>query len=242
MNLYIAGIESHIDVIYKQKPKYVLYSYANKNKKCLEYAKSKHCKEFILDSGAFTFINSGKKVDFQNYAKEYANYVKENNIKNYVELDLYNIIGIEETEKIRELLIDITNKKPIPVFHRELGKDYFHKLIKEFSYIALGGIAIKAIKRSEYKYFNYFIKEAHKNNCKIHGLGLTNQKAMKQFKFDSVDSTTWIRGRFGDIYYFKNGSMKVYKKKNSKLKSSSKANEFCLNQWIKFQRYAELNL
>lgn len=242
MKLYIAGIESHINIVFKEKPKYVLYSYAYQNDKVLKYVKSEHCKEFILDSGAFTFLNKKKEIDFVKYAEEYANYVKENNIKNFIELDLYNIIGIEKTEKIRQMIEEITNKKTIPVFHRSLGIDYFHKLIKEYPYIAIGGLASKDIAKHEYKYLEYFVREAKKTNTKIHGLGLTAQKAMKEYKFDSVDSTTWIRGRYGDIYYFDNGKMKTYKKKNSRLKDTSKANQFCLNQWIKFQKYAELYL
>lgn len=136
--------------------------------------------------------------------------------------------------------MDITGRKPIPVFHRSCGKEYFHKLIDEFEYIAIGGIARKDIKRSEYKYFDYFINEAHKKNVKIHGLGLTNQEAIKRYRFDSVDSTTWNQARFGSVYYYKNGSLKIYKKKkNSRLKSPAEASRFCLNQWVKFQEYAD---
>ncbi len=239
MKLYLAGIEGHKNIVFEEKPKYVLYSYIYRNDDCLRYVKSEHCKSFILDSGAFTFMNTGKKIDFKEYAEQYAKYVKENNITNYIELDLYNIIGIKETEELRKILISITGRKPIPVFHRSCEKEYFHKLINEFEYIAIGGIAKKDIKRNEYKYFDYFINEAHKKNVKIHGLGLTSQKAMKRYKFDSIDSTTWIGGRFGDVYYYENGNMKVYKKKNSRLKSTAEANKFCLNQWIKFQRYAD---
>jgi len=239
MKLYLAGIESHMNIVFEEKPKYVLYSYIYRNDDCLRYVKSKHCKSFILDSGAFTFMNIGKKVDFKEYAEQYAKYVEENNITNYIELDLYNIIGIKENEELRKILINITWRKPIPVFHKRCGKEYFHKLINEFEYIAIGGIAAKHIKRSEYKYFDYFINEAHKKNVKIHGLGLTSQEAIKRYKFDSVDSTSWISGRFGFVYYYKNGSIKQYKKKNSRLKSTTEANRFSMNQWVKFQKYAD---
>lgn len=239
MKLYLAGIESYINAVFEEKPKYVLYSYINRNSGCLRYVKSKYCKSFILDSGAFTFMNTGKKVDFKEYAIQYAQYVKENNIANYIELDLYNIIGIEETEELRKILIDITGRKPIPVFHRSCGKEYFHKLINEFEYIAIGGIAKKDIKKSEYKYFDYFINEAHKKNVKIHGLGLTDVEALKRYKFDSVDSTSWIGGRFGIIHYYENGNIKMYRKKNSRLKSSAEATKFSLSQWVKFQEYAD---
>ena len=242
MKLYIAGIESHINIVQIERPKFVLFSYAHHNAGCLEYIKSIHCKDYIMDSGAFTFMNGGKQIDFIEYARSYAEYVRDNNIEKYIELDLYNVIGVEETEEIRKLLFQITGRKPIPVFHKSLGLDYFIALIEQFDYIAIGGIVTKHITNKDYKYFEYFIKLAHSNNCKVHGLGLTSQKNIAKYNFDSVDSTTWIRGRFGDIYYYDNGRMRTYKKKNSRLKDSTKANQFCLNQWIKFQKYAEHNL
>ena len=48
------------------------------------------------------------------------------------------------------------------VWHKSRGKDYWLKMIKEYDYVAIGGIVTKEIKPSEYKYFHWFIRQATK--------------------------------------------------------------------------------
>ena len=53
--------------------------------------------DFVLDSGAFTFLNSKKKkIDFVKYAEEYANFICENKIEKFVVHGETLIDGIEE--------------------------------------------------------------------------------------------------------------------------------------------------
>lgn len=62
-------------------------------------------KGFLLDSGAFTFLNSvkiAKNADFERYADMYADFIKENNIKRYFELDIDAIVGLKEVERLRK--------------------------------------------------------------------------------------------------------------------------------------------
>ena len=72
MKLFLAGMESYIPLFFKERPKYVLFSYAYANDECIKYINSPYCKDYILDSGAFTFLNSkksNKNVDFIEYTK-----------------------------------------------------------------------------------------------------------------------------------------------------------------------------
>ena len=46
------------------------------------------CRNFILDSGVFTMINSGKQFNLDKYVDEYADFIKKHKIKQYVELDV----------------------------------------------------------------------------------------------------------------------------------------------------------
>lgn len=59
--------------------------------------------KFMLDSGAFTFIYSDKNrnIDWEKYADAYADFVRENNIRLFFELDIDVIIGIAEVERLR---------------------------------------------------------------------------------------------------------------------------------------------
>lgn len=245
MKLFLAGMESHTHLFFKEKPKYVLFSYAYvKDDDCIKYINSAYCKDYILDSGAFSFLNSkkcNKNVDFIEYAKGYIDYINTHNIKNYVELDLYNIIGTQKTEELREMLTRETGITPIPVFHRGTGLEYFHKLINNYDFIAIGGLVTKDIKRSEYSVFEYFLKEAEKVNCKIHGLGLTNQKAINKYPFYSVDSTSWIGTKYGTLYVFDGDRIRSIKQEGKKLRSSAIAAQENMRQWVKYQKYVDLN-
>lgn len=90
---------------------YALLSYGDKQKAIaiLERIKAPF-KGLIVDSGAFTFMNgtaSGSAIDWDRYAEEYADFVKQNNAKHYIELDLDDIIGMSEVERLRKKLTDI---------------------------------------------------------------------------------------------------------------------------------------
>lgn len=58
-----------------------------------------NCKDFILDSGAFTFMqNSKKSVNWDEYVEKYAEFVKKHKVKKYFELDIDSIVGLKEVE------------------------------------------------------------------------------------------------------------------------------------------------
>lgn len=199
-------------------------------------------KNFMLDSGAFTFLTSHKgKIDWSDYLKRYAEFINKNDVKLFYELDIDSIVGYEKVVEMRKWLEAATGKKPIPVWHKSRGKEEFLKMCEEYDYVAIGGIVSKEIKRQEYSAFPWFINEAHKRGAKIHGLGFTNLKGLEKYKFDSVDSTSWTTGnRFGSVYQFNGRTMVKYDKKQGQRLADSRAvaiNNF--NEWVKFQKYAE---
>lgn len=208
----------------------------------------KKCDLFLLDSGAFTFMNSKKKKshNFDEYLTEYINFINKNDIKYFFELDIDSIVGIEEVERLRKRLENETQKKCIPVFHKSRGKDYFIKMCQEYDYIAIGGIVTKEIKPEEYKYFKWFIDTAHSYGCKIHGLGFTNLKSLRYYNFDSVDSTSWKSGgRYGTCYHFTGREIKVVDTNNRRRRGDISHHDLDRHnyyEWVKFQKYAEERL
>lgn len=202
-----------------------------------------NCKRFLLDSGAFTFMNNAKSVDWNEYVNAYANYINKNKIKRYFELDIDSIIGFENVLKIRERLESLTGIKPIPVWHKSRGIEQFKSDCMNYPYVAIGGIVTGEIKKTEHKLFPSFISIAHKYGAKIHGLGYTNLKGLTQYHFDSVDSTAWVSGnRFGAVYRFDGKTMQKFNKPNGmKVKNIETAlNNF--EEWKKFSKYAERKL
>ena len=200
---------------------------------------------FLLDSGAFTFINNSKNknIDWQEYIDKYADYIIKNNIKLFFELDIDPIIGYEKVKEYRNYLEKKVGRQCIPVWHKSRGLEEWKKLTKEYKYVAIGGIVTKEITREDYKYFPTLLKIAKDNKCKVHGLGFTNLEGLKKYHFDSVDSTSWTIGnRFGCIYKFENNTIKKYEKPEGK---RMKAVETAYNnflEWIKFSNYADTNL
>lgn len=198
---------------------------------------------FLLDSGAFSFLQGAAHTDWDAYTEEYAAWINRYDIKLFFELDIDPIVGLKEVERLREKLIRLTNKQPIPVWHKNRGMDYFIKMAQEFPYIALGGIAIKEVSRAKFEAaFPWFIKIAHKYNAKIHGLGYTSIEGLKKYHFDSVDSTAWLYGnRGGYLYKFdpKTGTMGKMDAPGGHRLKSREAALWNFNEWIKLQQYAE---
>ena len=246
MRVFLAGVSSRTSYDVINEIPFVLESfYGLKGNKTLEFI-ARHDKEnFLLDSGAFTFMsNTGKgNIDWKDYIDRYIDFINKYNIKYFFELDIDVIVGYENVKKIRKYIEAKTQKKCIPVWHKARGKEEFIKLCEEYDYVAIGGIVTKEITSKEYKYFTWFINEAHKRGTKIHGLGFTNLKDLKKYPFDSVDSTSWASGsRFGAMYVFDGQEMTSRTFDNKRVKNGKKLNIHNTKEWIKFQRYAEKHL
>lgn len=201
--------------------------------------------DFLLDSGAFTFISNAKThLDFNQYLEKYADFINRNHIDKFFELDIDSVVGYEKVKELRKTLEKLTGKQCIPVWHKSRGKDEFLRMCDEYPYVALGGIVSGEIKPEEYKYFPWFIQQAHSRGAKIHGLGFTQLKGLPKYHFDSVDSTAWTTGnRFGFIYKFDGKTMvKIKTPKNHRIADPRKAALINFDEWVKFQKYAIGNL
>ena len=57
----------------------VAYPYIKNNESVISMIHK--CRNFILDSGVFTMINSGKQFNLDRYVDEYADFIKKHKIK-----------------------------------------------------------------------------------------------------------------------------------------------------------------
>lgn len=199
--------------------------------------------DFLLDSGAFTFMQGVGHANWDEYTEEYAAWIVRNKVEKFIEMDIDSVVGLREVERLRRKLERLTNRQPIPVWHISRGQDYFIKMCDEYPYVAFGGLQTDGVSRDKLeRAFPWFINTAHKHGAKIHGLGYTSIEGMHKYHFDSVDSTAWLYGnRGGYLYKFnpRTGTMgKIEAPPGHRLKSKEAA-LWNFNEWVKFQQYAE---
>lgn len=226
---------------------YILESfvYARENKRFLALVQSGQL-NLLLDSGAFTFMNDKKNqagANWDEYILQYCEFIKDHNIGTFFELDIDNVVGLPRVEHLRKKTEQLTGRQCIPVWHRARGLDYWKGMVKDYKYVAIGGIVTQEIKRTEHAIFERLISIASENGCKVHGLGYTNLQGLTKYKFYSVDSTTWLFGnRSGKIYKFTGQTMGTVPAPTGMELNSQIVAAHNFNEWVKFQRYAEKHL
>lgn len=248
MQLYLAGLDGGSrkdlgDLVYQCKYILVSFWYTRKVKdKSFFDLLIKRNKEdrLILDSGAFTFLNSDSKMNMDEYLDEYIKFINKYDIKRFAELDIDPIIGYEKTMLMRERLERETGKKCLPVWHKSRGIQAFKDDVDKYPYISIGGIVTKEFKRKEYPIFKKLTLYANARGVKVHGLGFTGKDCYK-YGFYSVDSTSWTSGgRFAITHKFIENELKtIPKPKNTRMKNRLNIDTHNFLEWIKYQRYVE---
>lgn len=174
------------------------YYYVKGNPQLAEYIRD-HSELVMIDSGAHSF-QKGKKVDWVEYTKQYAEFIKKYdrpNVVGYFEMDVDGVIGYEKVLQLRKILENASDKI-IPVWHDSRGIEEYKKMCRDYAgkVIAFSGI------RGEIKDHQYlmFLKYAKKYNCKVHCLGMTRKKLLDVVPFDYTDSSSWKQsGIYGRI-------------------------------------------
>lgn len=204
MKIFLSALESSGEFFEINKHfgeyKWMLCSFYNLKDDIFNEIKKKS--ELVLvDSGAHSF-QKGKKVDWVDYTKRYAEWIQKNDsekILGYFEMDVDNIIGYEKVLELRKILESVSDKI-IPVWHKNRGIEDFKKMCKNYEgkIIAITGFKNEDIKDEQYL---MFLKYAKRYNCKVHCLGMTRKKILNTVPFDYCDSSSWkqqaIYGRVG---------------------------------------------
>lgn len=237
--------ESLSDVIHYCKYVLMSFYYLEKNKKNITkqvYTTRNELDNFILDSGAFTFMSNAKKnttKEMDDYITRYIEFVKKYQIKRYIELDVDSIFGYRYVENVRKRLEKEIGYQCIPVWHKSRGIENFKETVEKYNYIAIGGFAIKDIKKTDYPKIKKLIQYANSKRCKVHGLGFTPNEA-HEFGWYSVDSSSWKSGgRYGSVYKFKDGKMRTIKKPDNSRMDYVIGHRNNFVEWCKMQKYVE---
>lgn len=162
---------------------------------------------FFLDSGAFSAWSKGVSINIRDYIK----FIKDN--INYI--DVYSVLDDIQNPEItleNQKIMEESGLKPLPCYHFGENIKYLEYYIKNYDYIAFGGmvpISTKdLIQWLDNIFKNYICDEKGYPKIKIHGFGLTSHELLIRFPWYSVDSTSWVMcSRFGGFYMplYKNG-------------------------------------
>ena len=207
-------------------------------KQYFDYIKKNNI-EYLLDSGAYTYMyNTKKSFNLKDHLQKYCYYINEFDIQNFFELDLDVFLSIDEIENIRKKIFLETHKKPIIVYHDERGYNYWINMCKENDFIAIGGIAggkVNWNSQEGIKILKDMCDEAHAYNTLVHGLGYTPLSLLNTHTmfFDTVDSTTWNGTKTG-ISYIINEKNELIKTSLKEYFFSTDAQENDLQAWAQF--------
>lgn len=251
--LYISSLDQNfrdLNTKIVHKSKYVLATYYYLRQKTNNHelmniiAEYNRNKRLIIDSGAFSFMN-GKTITEQkldDYCADYVSFLKKYSINYFVEMDIDSVLGFDKAMQYRTYIEQSLNKQCIPIFHKSRGKSEFVKMVNDYSYAGIGGIAIKDIKPNEWKHFKQLNLFANKHGCRLHAMGFTPSKNLNDYGFYSSDSSSWTMGvRFGNLYRFDGQSIKSIKKPpHSRLVlQREQIQQFNWNEWCKYQKFVD---
>lgn len=249
MRVFLASLATRINVpsfqkeLKKTQPLYLLETYFHGEKLCKQVMEIVRPENFLLDSGAYSFMSGAKCTinTMNDYVESYAKFIKKNNIKYYMEIDVDNIFGLDQVEEWRRYLEKETNVPCIPVWHKGRGVDYYVQMCKDYEYVAIGGLVFH-VNRAEWPAIKKLSLYGYHHGNKVHGLGFTKTRVLDEFKWYSVDSASWILSsvRGGLLQQF-DGEKIVQRSldKGDHKVDYDKLIPYNFRQWVKYQNYMD---
>jgi len=160
---------------------------------------------FIIDSGAFSIKNSGKKL----FIEDYCDFVKE-----YVPSDVryFNFDVIGDSSATFKNLIFMRKKglRPIPIITKDDDLPMIERYyIMSPDYVGFGGLkdADMGVSIGDRKHIKWLMQEGCKGRPS-HWLGFCNPDFIKYYKPTSCDSLTWKQAQiYGKIYVLTESGM-----------------------------------
>ena len=228
------------------RPKYLLTSFADSPKDLKVTLDQVGVNRFFLDSGAYVLQRRHDLTlsDFYEYTDRYSDYITRHRIRFFAEMDVENIIGIHEVEKLRHRIESRTGAQTIPVWHTGRGLDYWKKMVAEYDYVALGDLTVRNVV-SYLPIYRKMVDYANAHGTKVHGLGFTRTEYLPTIDFYSVDSAAWSRGGAYGIKSRFTGRMiervpiKLGEEQRTRFGELTRSN---FAEWCKYQRWADHNL
>lgn len=173
----------------------------------------------FLDSGAFSAYTKKKTIDVQGYISFIKRHKRK--IAHYAVLD---VIGDPIATLENQVIMEQAGLNPVPCFHFGEPWSFLREYVRNYNYIALGGLAQRRNSTELYPFldhaFSLICDEHGMPQCKTHGFSITSVTVMTRYPWYSVDSVSWlIMSRMGLIYVpykLPNGSWDYLEKQKGK--------------------------
>jgi hypothetical protein len=167
----------------------------------------------FLDSGAYTLNKEGAEYTREEasiLSEHYTDFVKNNidRISLVSEFDA-QILGYDFILECRDGFYDfLPSEKFMPIWHAEYGVDELERLCSTYSVVGITATDIGD--KSLIPMLNNFVS---RYGVRLHGVAITGRKLLKEIKWDSVASMSWLSpSRFGDTIIWVGGELKRYPK------------------------------
>ena len=210
MRLYFAGYSPYWREAKKAKIENLLESYLKFRRGSgksgfIQWHKRKGLlgKKIFIDSGAFSAWTRGVSIDIDKYAAFIKKHLS--HIEVYANLD---VIGDAKATAKNQAYLESKGLKPLATFH--IGSLYseLEKMVKQYEYLALGGL-VGVTQKRRIKHLDKCFRII-RLNAKVHGFGIGDLKLLLRYPFYSVDNTNWILGgRIGAVYKFDKKNLKL---------------------------------
>lgn len=151
--------------------------------------------EVFLDSGAYSAESQGASIDIGAYGAFIHRY--RHLLTTYANLDV--IRNADATQANQDVLEGL-GLHPLPVFHFGSHFSHLERLIERYPYIALGGLVGKIGGAKPWLVRCFKLSGGR---SVFHGFGVTTWEVIRDFRWYSVDSSSWTQGlRFGTVPIF----------------------------------------
>lgn len=157
----------------------------------------------FIDSGAFSAMTQGVKIDIDNYIA----FIKTH--KEHVDIVAnLDVIGDAEASYNNYLYIKSKGLEPLAVYHFNTDIKYLIKYLEQTKFIAFGGMVGNSSNQLIPWLDRCFTVIRKYWPVKVHSFGVTSKALIRRYPFYSMDSTSWLSSaRYGGITEYKNGNV-----------------------------------
>lgn len=183
----------------------ILISYAYL-REYLSHKRIYPCRDWVLDSGAYSALTRGMKVSIAGYISTCKHLLLAE--KSLLEVYALDVIGDHKQTLINTELMWTSGIEAIPCYHLGEPWEVFEEMVKKYPKVAVGGIAnVDSV--AKYKWIGQCFARAWPK--KIHGFACGSEDLILKFPFHSVDATSWRMGAsvFGQWNYFNHAKLRT---------------------------------